>query len=148
MKKILFAIIFLITITTYSQETKEEGKDYEGWIFMTSLENGNELYYQKLKKNYTWFKTVYDKPKKHKEFLVEKPHTIIGHLTLYEFDCDEKEIGVKSQGFLTNEGVVDFNQERIVRMKIPFPDTVEIYFLNYFCDNIKDKVITKTTNVN
>ena len=40
MKKILFGIIFLITIATYSQESKEEGKDYKSWIFISSGENG------------------------------------------------------------------------------------------------------------
>ena len=139
MKKILFGIIFLITIATYSQESKEEGKDYKGWIFISSEENGDELYYQKFKKDYTWFKTVYNKPKEHKELFVEKPHTIIGHLTLYKFDCDEKELGVKSQGYLTEDGVVDYNQDRFEKMKIPFPDTMQMYYLNYFCDNIKEK---------
>ena len=138
MKKILFGIIFLITIATYSQESKEEGKDYKGWIFISSEENGDELYYQKFKKDYTWFKTVYNKPKEHKELFVEKPHTIIGHLTLYKFDCDEKELGIKSQGYLTEDGVVDYNQDRIEIMKVPFPDTMQMYYLNYFCDNIKD----------
>ena len=138
MKKILFGIIFLITIATYSQESKEEGKDYKGWIFISSEENGDELYYQKFKKDYTWFKTVYNKPKEHKELFVEKPHTIIGHLTLYKFDCDEKELGIKSQGYLTEDGVVDYNQDRIEKMKVPFPDTMQMYYLNYFCDNIKD----------
>ena len=139
MKKILFGIIFLITIATYSQESKEEGKDYKGWIFISSEENGDELYYQKFKKDYTWFKTVYNKPKEHKELFVEKPHTITGHLTLYKFDCDEKELGIKSQGYLTEDGVVDYNQDRFEKMKIPFPDTMQMYYLNYFCDNIKEK---------
>ena len=138
MKKILFGIIFLITIATYSQESKEEGKDYKGWIFISSEENGDELYYQKFKKDYTWFKTVYNKPKEHKELFVEKPHTITGHLTLYKFDCDEKELGIKSQGYLTEDGVVDYNQDRFEKMKVPFPDTMQMYYLNYFCDNIKD----------
>ena len=48
MKKILFGIIFLITIATYSQESKEEGKDYKGWIFISSEENGDELYLSKI----------------------------------------------------------------------------------------------------
>ena len=139
MKKILCVIIFLITIATYSQESKEEGKDYKGWIFISSEENGDELYYQKIKKDYTWFKTVYNKPKEHKELFVEKPHTIIGHMILYKFDCDEKELGVKSQGYLTEDGVVDYNQELYAKMKIPFPDTIQMYYLNYFCDNIKEK---------
>ena len=138
MKKILFGIIFLITIATYSQESKEEGKDYGGWIFMTSQDNGDEIYYQTFKKDYTWFKTVYNKPKEHKELFVEKPHTITGHLTLYKFDCDEKELGIKSQGYLTEDGVVDYNQDRFEKMKVPFPDTMQMYYLNYFCDNIKD----------
>ena len=129
----------MITIATYSQESKEEGKDYKGWIFISSEENGDELYYQKFKKDYTWFKTVYNKPKEHKELFVEKPHTIIGHMTLYKFDCDEKELGVKSQGYLTEDGVVDYNQDRFEKMKIPFPDTMQMYYLNYFCDNIKEK---------
>jgi len=138
MKKILFGIIFLITIATYSQESKEEGKDYKSWIFISSEENGDKLYYQKFKKDYTWFKTVYNKPKEHKELFVEKPHTITGHLTLYKFDCDEKELGIKSQGYLTEDGVVDYNQDRFEKMKVPFPDTIQMYYLNYFCDNIKD----------
>ena len=139
MKKILCVIIFLITIATYSQESKEEGKDYKGWIFISSEENGDELYYQKFKKDYTWFKTVYNKPKKHKELFVKEEHTIIGHMILYKFDCNEKELGVKSQGYLTEDGVVDYNQDRFEKMKIPFPDTIQMYYLNYFCDNIKEK---------
>jgi hypothetical protein len=140
MKKILFGIIFLITIATYSQESKEEGKDYGGWIFMTSQDNGDEIYYQTFKKDYTWFKTVYNKPKEHKELFVEKPHTITGHFTLYKFDCDAKEMGVKSRGYLTKEAVVDSNQtaDVLITMEVPFPDTMAEFYLNYFCDNIKD----------
>jgi len=140
MKKILYGIIFLITIATYSQESKEEGKDYGGWIFMTSQDNGDEIYYQTFKKDYTWFKTVYNKPKEHKELFVEKPHKITGHLTLHKFDCDAKEMGIKSRGYLTKEGIVDSNQtaDVLITMEVPFPDTMAEFYLNYFCDNIKD----------
>jgi len=53
MKKILCIVIFLVTIATYSQEKKEEGKNYNGWFFIcNSKKSGDEHYYQAFKKNY------------------------------------------------------------------------------------------------
>ena len=96
----------MITITTYSQENKQEGKDYDGWVFIcSSKKSGDEHYYQTFKKNYVWLKTVF---KKSKRGLVEK-RTAKGSMVLYKFDCDAKEIGEKSSGYLTKDGVVGIN---------------------------------------
>lgn len=138
MKKALTLIIFLITITTYSQESKIEGKDYDGWTYIGNQDDGDELYYKNFKENFTWFKTLYAKPKKHKEFLGDE-HTTIGFMVLYKFDCDAKEMGVKTQGYLTKEGIVDSDQTKdlLIDMEVPFPDTIAEFYLNYFCNNIK-----------
>jgi len=136
MKKILCIVIFLVTIATYSQEKKEEGKNYNGWFFIcNSKKSGDEHYYQAFKKNYVWLKTVFKKPKKR---IVEK-HTVKGSLVLYKFDCDKKEIGIKSSGYLTKSGVVGINQQVFAKMEIPFPDTMQLFYLNYFCNNINNK---------
>ena len=53
-------------MATYSQEKKEEGKNYNGWVFIcNSKKSGDEHYYQAFKKNYVWLKTVFKKPDFH-----------------------------------------------------------------------------------
>ena len=115
---------------------KKEGKDYDGWVFIcSSKKSGDEHYYQTFKKNYVWLKTVF---KKSKRGLVEK-RTAKGSMVLYKFDCDAKEIGIKSSGYLTKDGVVGINKQVFAKMEIPFPNTMQLFFLNYFCYNIKNK---------
>ena len=134
MKKVLNLIIFLITITIYSQESKKEGKVYDGWTYLYTKDNGDELHYKKFKENYAWFKTLFGKPKKHKELSGEE-HTTIGYLILYKFDCSAKELGWKSIGYLTEGGVVDSDHkvDVLIDMEVPFPDTMQEFHLEYYC---------------
>ncbi|PQJ23363.1 hypothetical protein [Tenacibaculum sp. SG-28] len=141
-RKLLIAILIFSICDFYGQDKKEEGKVYDGWTFIfKSKKTNHELYYQLLKENTVWFKTVYNKPKKHEEItlLNTKEHTIISDVVLYVFDCESKEIGIKSNGYWTKDAVVDYNQNSSVKMKIPFPDTMESFYLEYYCENIKNK---------
>nr|WP_298989939.1 hypothetical protein [uncultured Polaribacter sp.] len=138
MKKILFTVIFLMTLTTYSQEEKlEEGKEYDGWIYIEKSTQGN-IYYKHFKENTIWFKFIYKKPKKHITFFQEEV-IVESYIVLYKFDCDKKELGFQSSGYFTKEGLVDERQknERMIKMKFPFPDTLEEFILNYYCNKIK-----------
>ena len=117
---------FFKTITIYSQESKIKGNVYDSWTYLGTGDDGDELHYKKFKENYAWFKTLYGKPKKHKEFLGDE-HTTTGYLILYKFDCGAKEMGIKSRGYLTKDGVVDSDQTKdlLIDMEVPFPDTME-----------------------
>jgi len=42
MKKILCIVIFLVTIATYSQEKKEEGKNYNGLFFICNSKKSGD----------------------------------------------------------------------------------------------------------
>ena len=129
MKRILYTIVLLMTIATYSQE--------EVWtLYNISAKTGDSIYSQPFKKNRVWFKKKFKKP------ITIKGEKAVGYIQLFVFDCDNKRIGTLSSGYLKKNGSVfnyKQNNESVVKsigMQYPFPDTQELDYLNFFCKNI------------
>ena len=137
MKKILFTVIFLMTIATYSQEDKEVGKVYDGWTFITKEKNGDEHYFKLRNVDFyasAWQKTIYKAPKEEEiEGVIYKAKS---RLVLYLFKCKERKIGVQALAIVTDDGVQNIEQEvreSMVKMMIPYPDTDLESLLELFC---------------
>lgn len=138
MKKIIYIIYFLIPILVFSQE-KEVGKIYDGWTYIDTNENGDDYYYKIRNEKSVWFKTSYKKIKKHSTLFNE--YETKGYLVLFMFDCKNEKLSLQSSGHITEEGVVDTkqNSDEVTKntMEIPFPDTMEEWYLDFYCNTIK-----------
>ena len=137
MEKILFTVIFLMSIATYSQEDKEIGKEYDGWTFITKEKNGDEHYFKFRNLNYftsAWQKIVYKTPKE--EDIEGVTYKAKSKLVLFLFNCKERKIGVQALAIVTDDGVQNIEQEVsevMVKMMIPYPDTDLENLLELFC---------------
>ena len=135
MKNIIYTVVFLITITVYSQE-KKQGKVYRGWTYIDTNENG-ENYYKAQKNDFIWYKLILNESTKIKG--IKGKVKII--LTLYKVDCKEKEIGYKSGFVYDNEYNILQQDEQsldiIVMMEKPKPNSIELWYLDFYCNNIK-----------
>ena len=130
MRKLLFAIVFLMTISTYSQQEKE-------WILIDDSES-ETIYIRKRTDDSAWFKTVYKNDKTKAKADSGYDEVVRKSLVLFKFECINLMMGVLSSLKYDKDGnVITSNNvnEFLIQMKYVVPDSYGEFIFEYFCDN-------------
>ena len=116
MRKLLFAIVFLMTISTYSQQEKE-------WILIDDSES-ETIYIRKRTDDSAWFKTVYKNDKTKAKADSGYDEVVRKSLVLFKFECINLMMGVLSSLKYDKDGnVITSNNvnEFLIQMEYVIP---------------------------
>jgi hypothetical protein len=128
MKKILYTIVFLITIATYSQEEKTD------WILIEESE-AKIAYYKVRSKNTAWFKIDFKNDGR-----IYEEKVIRQSLMLVKFNCDSGLYGYLKTVFYDDDLEIIVNEsfnELFVKMDYVIPESIMEGYYNVFCNKGK-----------
>jgi|GEM_PF-1303623 len=129
MTKLLLALSFFVFSFSYAQD----------WKYIFEI-NNQRYYYRPNTKNTAWIKDVSKETKYYKKDSTGL-EIIDGYtLTLWKFDCENKQIGPVQINVYSNEGTLLNNlseNEYLVDMKYVTPESSGERFLNEFCNKAK-----------
>ncbi|WP_296636229.1 hypothetical protein [Polaribacter sp.] len=132
MRKIITVVVFLITVIGYTQD-KEFNKEYDGYKYIETEEDGKELYYKIAKEGYVWYKIILPEEKEFDGY----EGKVKTQVTLQKIDCESETIGEKALVLYDKSNKVLYEEQLNffqIEMKMPTPNSYSEFYMNFYCE--------------